>query len=99
MEANEIVTYVAMGGVAVIAFFIRKVLNDIDRLKRADLKNLLAQQEIKTNKELIERNESAMYKKFASIHVREDRQNELNTDFKVLFGQINEKLDQLIANK
>ena len=99
MEANEVVTYVAMGGVAVSGFFIRKVLSDIDRLKRADLKNLLAQQEIKSNKDLIDKNETSMYKKFTAIHVREDKQRELNTDFKVLFGQINEKLDQLIANK
>jgi len=99
MEANEIVTYVAMGGVAVMFFFIRKVLADVERLKRADMQHQLAQQRIDGNKELVEKLETMIHKKFSSIHVREDKQRELNTEFKVLFGQINEKLDTLIAKK
>lgn len=99
MEANDIVTYLALGGVAVIAFFIRKVLADVERLKRTDLQHQLSQQRIESNKELVEKLEAMMHKKFSFIHVREDKQQELNTEFKVLFGQINEKLDTLIAKK
>ena len=96
MEAPQIDTYILGGLLAVAGYFLKKVLADVDNLKKAEVKHQLTDQKIESNLAMIERNEKVMFKKFTNLHTKNDAQEVLNTEFKVLFASIVAKQDQTL---
>lgn len=99
MEHEEILTYILGGLLAVAGYFIKKVLKDVEDLKGRDIQHALTEQRIDTNVTRIAENEKTMFKKFTSIHTREEKQREINESLKLTLARIDEKLDLLLKAK
>lgn len=103
MELSEIISSGAVALIAVVGFFLKKVLNNVDEIEKdmqvfkvemATIKNQVVE-----NSKHIQRNEDTMFKKFTSIHTREEKQREINEKIHITLAQINGKLDILIKKK
>jgi len=99
MEHEEIITYILAGLLAVAGYFLKKVLTDVEYLKKQDMQHALTEQKIASNLDRIEKNERTMFKKFTALHTREEKQREINESLKLALARIDEKLDLLLKAK
>ena len=98
MELSEILSSVLLLLIGIVGFFVRKVLSDVEKLKKRDTQNQLTAQVVDSNKAAILKNETVMFKKFTSINAKNESQSELNSEFKALLASINTKLDILLKD-
>lgn len=82
---------------AIIGFVTILIKQVIDRTNmKRDIKELndRLNNAIEAKKKL----ESTMFKKFTSIHTREEKQREFNAEVKEMFASINTKLDMILKD-
>ena len=98
MELSEILSSILLVLLGIVGFFVRKVLSDVEKLKKRDVQNQLTAQVVESNKAAILKNETVMFKKFTSINAKNETQSELNSEVKALLASINTKLDILLKD-
>jgi len=98
MEFADYLSSILAALLLIVGFFLRKVLNDVESLKKSDMTNQLSRQKIETNEKNIEKIEEIFYKKFTNLHAKNEVQSELNSEFKALLASINTKLDILLKD-
>ena len=96
---SEILSGSALAVVGIISFFVKKSLNDVATLKEAQIDTKVMEKELENAHKHIEKLEETMYKKFAGVHTKQDKQSELNTLYGERLASIDAKLDILINNK
>lgn len=85
--------------VGIVGFFLKKSLNDIEKLKDKSVDAKVMQQQVNSNEKHLDEFKNEVYKKFSKIHIKQEKQDEMNTYFKEMLAQINTKLDMILNDK
>ena len=99
MEFADYLSSIASGLILIVGYFLKKVLSDVEALKKSEMENSVLKEKVANIDKHIVKNEETMFKKFANIHAKQDIQNEMNTEFKTMLVSINTKLDFLVDKK
>lgn len=96
---SEVLSGTAVGLVGIVGFFVKKSLNDVAMLKNAQIDTKVMEKELENANKHIEKLEETMYKKFAGVHTKQEKQSELNSTMGERLASIDAKLDILINSK
>lgn len=98
MELNDLITSTCVGLIAIVSFFVRRLIHTVEILKEERMEKRLSEQRMNEIEKHLYRNEEIMYKKFTSVHAREEKQREINEEMKLIITRMDGKLDQLLKN-
>lgn len=96
MELSEFISIGSVSLVGILSFFVKKALNDLEKLKEADTDNKVLGAQVHANERHFDELKSEMYKKFSKLNIEKERQAEINQDIKLQLSSIEGKLDIII---
>jgi len=85
--------------IGILSFFLKKTLNDVDDLKKAEIDNKVLSSQVKHLEKQQDELREDFYKKYSKFYTKFEKQDDLNTQFKEVLSSINTKLDMLLGQK
>lgn len=81
----------------IIGFFLKKTLNDVERLKSSEVENKVLANRVEQLEKHIDEMKIDSYKKYAKFNTKFEKQDEFNSQVKEMLSSINTKLDMLLG--
>lgn len=85
--------------IGILSFFLKKTLNDVEDLKKAEVDNKVLGSQVKHLEKQHEDLKTEFYKKYSKFNAKFEKQDELNSTFKESLSSILAKLDMLLSQK
>jgi uncharacterized membrane protein (DUF106 family) len=85
--------------IGILSFFLKKTLNDVEKLKEAETENKVLSSQVQSIDRHFEEFKKDTYKKYSKFYAKFEKQEELNSTFKESLSSILAKLDMLLSQK